>query len=169
LELGLGQTTKLSAQYAEANPKSMILVIDDDSNWVDIYKKQTTIPKNMQIKEVGLQDFKHKGKILQKKSEYRGLDSLVKNIKFNLVIVDGPIGWDKEYPRTNVIALIDNLSKDWVVIFDDAERTGEGRTIQLFVEELQKKKINYINFVVSAGKNQHYFCASHLENMLSNI
>lgn len=162
LEFGLGQTTKMSSQYALANKKSSILVIDDDKEWVDIYRKQTSIPDNMKLVVLGLQDFKYKSTNLQKNSEYAKLNSVIDDIKFNLIIVDGPVGWDKDYPRTNVISLVDSLADDWIVVFDDAERPGERRTIDLFRERLDVANMRYSEFEVRGGKAQYYFCSPGL-------
>ena len=162
LEFGLGQTTKMTSQYAEANDKAKVVVIDDDPEWVGIYKKQTTLPKNLKLVTVGLQDFKHDGETLQKMSEYAGLEKVLGKSKFNLVIVDGPIGYDKEYSRTNVVSLVGNLADTWVVVFDDAERPGEQRTMDLFREKLNEKSLKYSEFEVTGSKTQHYFCTERL-------
>lgn len=165
LEFGLGQTTKLTCQYAEANKNKKVIVIDDDTDWVDMYKKQTKVPKNLELITLELQDFRYKNKVLQRMGEYKDLDKVLGKTQFNLVIVDGPIGYDKEYPRTNVISLVNNLAKDFVVIFDDAEREGEQRTLDLFRKELNKSSIEFAEFSWNGSKTQHYFCAKHLYKM----
>lgn len=169
LEFGLGQTTKLTYQYVTEISNTNAFVIDDDHVWIEAYKKQFEIPTGMQIVKLDLQDFRYGGKILQKNAEYKDLDSVIKDTKFDLIVVDGPIGWDKVYSRPNIISLIDSLASDWIVIFDDAERNGEQRTIGLFKEQLQKKKVQYGEFEVSGNKSQYFFCAPHLLNIARNI
>lgn len=169
LEFGLGQTTKMTSQYAEANSETKVLIIDDDQEWVDIYKEQTNIPKNLKLVTTGLQDFKYDGKVLQKMNEYAGLEKTIGKTKFNLIIVDGPIGYDKEYSRTNVVSLVTNLAKSWTVVFDDAERPGEQHTIDLFREQLQEHGTEYSEFRVDSNKTQHYFCSKELYKTLYAI
>lgn len=166
LEFGLGQTTKLSSQYATFNKKAKVFVVDDDAEWVEVYKKQTKIPTNLELLNVELQDFKHKGHTLQRLGEYSGLNEYTAGVKFNLVIVDGPIGYDKEYPRTNVVSMVDDLDTEWIVIFDDAERAGEQRTMELFREALRDKDLEFAEFAISGTKTQRYFCDKRTEKLL---
>lgn len=169
LEFGLGQSTKLTLQYLKHNKKAKAFVIDDSQEWIDIYKNQFDIPNNLELIKLKLQDFKYKGKILQKNNEYAGLKKATGKVKFGLVIVDGPIGYDKEYSRTNIVSLTDNLAKNFIVIFDDAERPGEQRTIQILKEELHKNKIEFAEFDVTANKTQRYIVSHKLFNATFHV
>ena len=169
LEFGLGQTTKLSYQYAEANPNVKIIAIDDNKDWTEIYKKQITMPKNLNITSLALQDFRYKGEVLQKLNEYKGLNRVIGKTKFDLVIVDGPIGYDKEYSRTNIVSLSDSLAEDFIVIFDDAERIGEQRTINIFKQELAKNNVGFEAFDIAGSKTQHYIVASSVSRIIHLI
>lgn len=156
LEFGLGQSTKLTLQYLENNKSAKALVVDDSQEWIDIYRKQFKLPKSLELTKLELQDFKYNKKTLQKKNEYAGLSRVIGDEKFNLVIVDGPIGYDKDYSRTNIVSQVNSLADDFIVIFDDAERHGEQRTISLFKDQLAKYQIDYREFDIVAGKTQRY-------------
>ena len=168
LEFGLGQTTRLTAQYAASNQKCKVMAIDSSKEWIDIYNSQLVSTPNLTITHLPVGDLRL-GKVTSKDAEYSGLDKIVGKTKFNLVIVDGPIGHLKKYSRTNVVHLIDNLAKDWVVIFDDAERNGEKNTIELFKNELINRKREYVNFEFSALKSQHYFCSPSIGSIVHDI
>ncbi len=168
LEFGLGQSTRLTAQYAAAHPDSTVLAIDDSKDWIEIYQKQLHKTKNLSIKHLTVGALKL-GSINSKDAQYNGLEAEVGKTKYNLIIVDGPIGHLKKYSRTNVLHLVPNLAQDWVVIFDDAERSGEKNTIELFKKQLNKHNIEYANFEFSALKSQHYFCSKNIAAMIHDI
>lgn len=168
LEFGLGQTTKLTLQYLASSPEASGVVIDDDQEWISVYKPQIDKLKNFDVKKLSIRDFNRQG-LYQQNAEYDGIETVIKNNKYNLVIVDGPIGYGKQYSRTNIVNLVGNLAKDWVVIIDDAERTGEQNTIDLLREELKKDEKVFVEFEVSGLKTQHYFCSKEISVMLENI
>ena len=61
-----------------------------------------------------------------------------------MIIIDGPIGFKKNYPRTNIIDLLpQNLAEDFVIVLDDAERIGEKNTAKLIFEKLDACNIKY--------------------------
>lgn len=168
LEFGLGQSTKLSAQYAAAHKEARILAIDDNKEWIKIIGNQLGSVANLNIQYLPVGDLKL-GSIKSKAAEYIGLKDVIKKAKYDLIIVDGPVGHRKEYSRTNVLHLVDNLAKDWVVIFDDAERSGEQNTIELFKKQLESHGREYADFEFSALKSQHYFCSKGIAAMIHDI
>lgn len=168
LEFGLGQSTRLTGQYISAHSEAKALVIDDDEEWIRIYKSQISDTNRMRIKKLPVGDFKYE-KISSEKGEYVGLESIIKQAKYNLIIVDGPVGHLREYSRTNIVSLIGNLAESWIVIFDDAERPGEQNTMNIFHKELRRLKIEYVDFEFSAAKSQHYFCSKDLARTVHDI
>ena len=75
--------------------------------------------------------------------------------KYDLIIIDGPYGFNRTYPRTNILELIpQNLSQDFIIILDDAERQGEKNTAQLIFEKLEANNIKYFKFYQHATKSQ---------------
>ena len=156
LEFGLGQTTKLTTQYiVHKNPKAYLNVCEHSPDWIKIY--QTELPKHehIRINHLDLEYFEYRGK---KNDKYAGLLGLVGDQKFDLVIVDGPVGGGKNLPRSNVVDLIGygNLAEDFVIIFDDAEREGEKNTIRKAQAALRKKSIAFQTFERFGIKRQAY-------------
>jgi len=57
------------------------------------------------------------------------LSSLSPQDKFDLVVVDGPLGRDRR-SRWGSLALLErHLADEFIVVFDDAERPGELETV----------------------------------------
>jgi len=85
------------------------------------------------------------------------MNKLANNQKFDLIIIDGPVGGGKNLPRSNILDLIKNgcIAKDFIIIFDDAERGGEKTTISKAKELLTAQKIDFFSFERSGIKRQH--------------
>ena len=156
LEFGLGRTTKLTTQYiAYKNPKAYLNVCEHSLDWIKIYKPELPTHKHIRVNHLDLEyfDYWHK-----RNDKYAGLLELVGDKKFDLIIVDGPVGGGKNLPRSNVLDLIGhgNLAKDFVIIFDDAEREGEKNTIRKTQAALRKKSIAFQTFERFGIKRQAY-------------
>ena len=156
LEFGLGQTTKLTTQYiAYKNPEAYLNVCEHSLDWIQIYQPQLLKLEHIRINHLDLEYFEYRRK---RNDKYAGLLELVKDQKFDLIIVDGPVGGGKNLPRSNVVDLIGhgNLSEDFVIIFDDAERAGEKNTIKKAQAALRKKSIAFQTFERFGIKRQAY-------------
>lgn len=69
--------------------------------------------------------------------------------KFDFVIVDGPVGSPRQSRWAALEILRDHLAPEYVVLFDDAERTGEQDTIREFMKT-HRGGCSHLN----AGKSQ---------------
>ena len=141
LEMGMGQTSKLTSQYiTHSNPSASLDIIESDKNWIDIYSKHLAISNNVKINQCDLEIFQVDEASCYK---YKNLDKIVKNKKYDLIIVDGPRGSLRQ-SRQNIVDLITtNLAEDFVIIFDDAERNGEKETIEKTKEKLKNLGIDF--------------------------
>jgi len=141
LEFGLGQTTKVTSQYANFYAKTTLDVVEHNSQWISVFSKKINITQNIKVhnKELiktSLNDTEN--------DKYDNLDDIVKNKKYDLIIIDGPFGFDRVYPRTNILDLIpNNIANEFVIILDDAEREGEKNTANLIFEKLNSFGIQY--------------------------
>ena len=156
LEFGLGQTTKLTTQYiVHKNPKAHLNVCEHSLDWIKIYQPDLPKHEHIRINHLDLEYFDYWRK---KNDKYAGLLELVGNKKFDLIIVDGPVGGGKNLPRSNVVDLVGhgNLAKNFVIIFDDAERAGEKNTIRKTQAALRKKAIAFQTFERFGIKRQAY-------------
>ncbi|MBR6356335.1 MAG: hypothetical protein IKR92_05725 [Alphaproteobacteria bacterium] len=156
LEMGLGQTTRLTSQYiAYKNPAAHLTVCEHNLEWIDIYTPELPDADNIDIKHFDLEYFMQDGK---QNDKYSGLSEYVKQQKYDLIIIDGPIGYGKNLPRTNIFDLINNnnLADDFILIFDDAERAGEQATIAYTETLLHNKGVNFASFARYGSKKQYF-------------
>ena len=156
LEFGLGQTTKLTTQYImHKNPEAYLNVCEHSLDWIQIYQPELPKHEHIRINHLNLEYFDYQCK---RNDKYAGLLELVGDQKFDLIIVDGPVGGGKNLPRSNVVDLIGhgNLAKDFVIIFDDAERVGEKKTIRRTQAALRKESIVFQTFERFGIKRQAY-------------
>ena len=151
--MGLGQTTKLTSQYAKCKNTNAILdVIEHDRKWIEVYSEKLDKSQNFNIYQLDLTPFEYNNTHNEK---YENLESIVLTKTYDLIIIDGPYGFDRLYPRTNVLDLIpNNLSSDFVIILDDSERDGETNTANLIFEKLDANGIKYYTSYKTALKTQ---------------
>ena len=155
LEMGLGQTTRLTSQYiAHKQPSAHLNVCEHNQDWINIYKEELPASDNIRINHLDLEYFDYEGK---KNDKYKDMNKLANNQKFDLIIIDGPVGGGKNLPRSNILDLIKNgcIAEDFIIIFDDAERGGEKTTISKAKELLTAQKIDFFSFERSGIKRQH--------------
>ena len=161
--MGLGQTTKLTSQYAAyKNRQAQLHVCEHNQDWIDIYTPDLPQTDNIKINHFELENFEYEGKINDK---YAKLLQFIGNTRYDLIVVDGPVGGGKNMPRSNILDLIknNNLADDFIIIFDDAERMGEKTTIAKAKELLQKQNIEYSSFERNGIKCQHIITAKSRE------
>lgn len=151
LEFGIGQTSLVTTQFAKFYDKDLTIV-EHNQDWIDIFSKKLDIGDKTKIAHKNLINFLCDGEHSEK---YESLDDITKDKKFNLIIIDGPIGVGRKYPRTNILDLIpQNLSENFVIILDDAERDGEKNTANLIFKALDENNILYSKSYKSALKTQ---------------
>lgn len=141
LEMGLGQTTKLTSQYANFYQDSFLDVIEHNQEWIDFFGQKLNLSENINIHNKNLINF-----LLNetKSDKYDSLEDVVQSKKYDLIIIDGPFGFDRIYPRTNVLDLIpNNLAENFIIILDDAERRGEKNTANLIFQKLDENNIKF--------------------------
>jgi hypothetical protein len=169
LEFGLGQTSKLTCQYLKySNRRARAIIVDDNQQWLEVYRRQLPVSKNLKLVKLETQSFRHAGRETAN-SRYANLAKKIKKQKFDLIIIDGPIGYGKFYPRTNILDLVPHLAKQFIVVFDDAEREGEQRTMKLFAKKLEAASIPYQTFNLPSVKMQTYFCDRKSFNLVFAI
>jgi SAM-dependent methyltransferase len=90
------------------------------------------------------------------------LNSVIKNTKFDLISVDGPIGYGVKNPRQNILTLIDQkqLNEEFLIYIHDTNRQGEQRLITDIKNKLSKNEYSFSEYY----PNVPYGCA-----LISNI
>lgn len=164
LEFGLGQTTRLTIQYANYFKDTTLQVIEDNQNWIDTFLENYNVNNNVSIAQCDLEEFEYNN---SKNLRYKNLDNIIKNKKFDLIIIDGPRGWlqmspltFQEYPRSNIWDLISkNLKEDFVIILDDYDRIGEQNTSKITLDLLSDHNKQVYSQEFNGLKNQLLLCS----------
>ncbi len=128
MELGVGKSTVLLAQYAEHFKKELSL-IDDDEYWLQQTSKKSSyvLPVYAKLSPITV-DNKHI-------SWYKCLPP---SSNVNLLIIDGPMAYANriKYNRIGALNWIPEiLGDEFIILIDDTNRAGE----RLLVKEIVKK------------------------------
>lgn len=161
LECGLGQSSKMTIQYAK-HFNSKLNIFEHNIPWIEFFEKGfENISQYIKRSEL------EKVNILGKESlTYKNFEQQINNEKFDFIFIDGPYGSDN-YARSQMINLINNLEKSFVIIMDDYERKGEQETVELFEEKLKLAGIKYLKQVYSSDKSLCLICSKDLEYLTS--
>lgn len=140
LELGLGESTKFISAFIEKKiPHCQHLVLEQDKEWKDFYLKNYNIPHKTEIRICEIEQRIITG---YETLGFQGFNEIVREKKFDLYIVDGPIG-TKHLSRYDLVYIAQNFEAgdEFVIIADDYERIGERETVQLMMNIFEKKGI----------------------------
>lgn len=159
LELGLGQTTKLTSQYVNFFKNSSLITIESDSDWIEVFSQKLILTDNIQIIKKDVETFTYKN---TENLRYKDFTEGISDKKFDLIVIDGPNGFFPEtskfldYSRSNILELIpNNLSEDFIIIIDDYERKGEQNTVNEVKELLNKVGYEFYEVTSFGLKQQH--------------
>ena len=142
LEFGLGISSTLISHYFNSQNMTDGIhdVVEQDEEWIDFYKKSNRITERCSIHLVDCVEKEYNG---CRYNAYADINSVVKNKKYDVISIDGPIGTEK-YSRRDILEFIpDILSDSFVIIIDDAQRNGERSTIADIKKILKKNQIDY--------------------------
>ncbi len=162
LELGLGQTTKLTTQYVNYFQDTTLTVVEGDAEWIDLFSKKLDINENTKILNLDLENYNYKD---EETIRFKDFIEALEDQKFDLIIIDGPQGFilgsdnntiELEYSRTNIWQLIpQNLADDFIIIMDDFNRVGEQNTLNRVKELLNENNIAFYEYNSWAFKTQY--------------
>lgn len=125
LEVGAGQTSLLLNTLKQIRPDLQITSLETDPDWRDwIANRVDHAVVHSSLSRQIIEGVEVKGFF-----DLSGLQGKT----FDLVLVDGPPGAQKRNARWAVLPILRNhLAGEFLVIFDDAERSGEQDTIKQF-------------------------------------
>lgn len=127
LELGLGESTTFISAFLKAQlPETKFVVVEQDVSWKRHYLKNHEISANTSLEICPLVKDYVKD---QEVNCYGGFQEIIKQ-KFDLYIVDGPIG-TKHYSRYDMYNIAKDFKKDdnFLFVIDDYQRNGERETV----------------------------------------
>lgn len=167
LELGLGQSTRMIGQYANFFKNIEHVVIEHDKKWIDFFLRDfqlspSTSLINLDWGETSYKDVEHV-------RIYEGLSSQVQGKKFELIVIDGPLGGDmKSYSRIDTLLMLpDCLAEDFIILLDDYNRPQEQHTLSEMERILTEHNIAYTRGTYSGDKDLVILTSSSLSFMCS--
>lgn len=167
LELGLGQSTRMVAQYVEASPEVYHRVVEHDSSWIDFFSKQYALSPRSQIVQLDWDFINYNGAANVRC--YRDFSAQFNDQRFDLILIDGPLGGDmRDFSRVDVLRMMPNcLSENFVILLDDAERVGEINTLREMEKSLKLANVEYSKGYYRGSKDLVVLAAKHLSFVTS--
>ncbi len=164
IEFGLGQSTKILYQYAQAYNAELV-TFEHDKNWIDFFSNSITNYDESFISLVETETVTYKGKnSLRFQKEY--LDSVNEGIE--LVFLDAPFG-SKRYSRIQILDMLpEKLNKNnFCILMDDSQREGEKDTIKEVLTLLENSNIPCKTNEFKGETNQFLICSPNNSFLLS--
>lgn len=148
LELGAGTSTRVLNAWANKFD-GRVVTLEQDLDWATKLSKEIDGGQhrilNCQLTDVMVGSHKTKW--------YDVSDNLSVKDKFDLVLVDGPIG-TKRFSRLGVLNVVENnLADEWTIIWDDLHRPGDLESFGELLEMLRKRNILHEHVVVDGDRS----------------
>ena len=168
LELGLGQSTRMIAQYAAAFQDVEHIVVEHDPEWVEFFCNDFPLPKNTKVIMLEREMVPYKDADAVR--VFKGFKETFLGQKFDFISVDAPLGADmKQYSRIDVLNLIpDGLDGNFAIMIDDCDRIGETHTVAEIENKLQEADVAYKRGRYSGRKDCVVIC-SERQGFLSSL
>lgn len=167
LELGLGQSTKLISQYAAAYPEVHHRVVEHDPEWMDFFRRNYALPSNTEMVRLDWDFIPYKE--ADRVRVFRDFAGKFKDQKFDFISIDAPFGGDmRQYARIDVLRMLpDCLADSFIIIIDDAERSGETHTVKEMSEALKSAHIPFAMGRYNGKKDCMVICSEDLKFVCS--
>lgn len=167
LELGLGQSTKLIAQYVQSHKGVVHKVVEHDLNWIRFFSANFRLPSSTQIINLPLTRVSYKG--VDNIYSYKKFASTFQSGKFSFISIDGPFGFGAEgFARLDLLEILPQcLMDDFVVMIDDTQRSGETHMIEEMEAKLKENNIDYCKGYYQGEKQMTLICSSNLRFLTS--
>ncbi|MDR2570126.1 MAG: glycosyltransferase [Oscillospiraceae bacterium] len=142
LELGLGQSTRLIAQYAKYYDDVIHQVTEHDEKWIGHFSRGFSLSERTKLVALSLEEEKFMDDNV---TVYSGFEDVFKGQKFDLISIDGPFGDTSEkYGRIDVLKLLPEcLADSFIILVDDFNRKHEQNTVRLMEQTLHNNNIAY--------------------------
>lgn len=167
LELGLGQSTRMMAQFAAAHDDVRHLVVEHDDAWIRFFSSNYRLPESTSVVKL---DWDY---VAYREAEgvrvYAGFAQALAGMQFDMISIDGPLGGDMEdYARIDVLGLLPQcLSPSFVILLDDLERLAEARTMLDMQAALSEAGVDHLTCQYSGSKNLGLLCSPDLAFLCS--
>src|SRR5690606_2190089 len=150
-EFGLGESSKFVSAFLDNYlTQSSHLVVEQNREWFENFTANFKLSKNTKVKICNSISKNVKG---IETNSYENIDELT-DTKFDLYIVDGPIG-SAHYSRYDIVELSKAFTSedDFIIIMDDYNRLGEQETVADLLNMLKERGIQVHKEVYSGSKS----------------
>lgn len=161
IDLGLGQSSWMIAQYAASDEEVSHTIVEHDQTWIDGFLKDHALPENSKIMRLNLGTKQYQEAVVR---VYDGFAEIFSDRKFDLISIDGPFGGDMpDYARIDVLGMLPGiLSENFIILIDDTERSGEKHTVREMERILTENEIKFAKEIYSGAKDMTIICAEDL-------
>ena len=158
LEFGLGESSKLTSQYASFHSDSKLEIIEQDPEWLNFICVNNQDLKNYVHIIPTVTGYFYYGEA----NIYQNLLDFLQTPKYDFIIIDGPIG-TPGFSRPQIIDIVEKgmLASDFVIIMDDYNRDGEKKTIEHLLNLLTIMQIEHFTHVYSGLKESIVICSKN--------
>jgi len=164
LEFGLGQTSKLTQQYAAfpAN-RAAVLTVEHDQEWIDFFSREVH-GYDLAVERHDLRNAEIGG---AETVVYDGMERLLGG-GYDFILVDGPKGQPR-FSRAQILDFVRaGLPERFCVLLDDTERPGEQETLAAVGDILQQQSRPFLQKTYTGEKNSHtVICSPGLQFLTS--
>jgi hypothetical protein len=152
VELGLGESSKFINQFLKYSYTGVeYLIFEHNEAWKQQYLKANKVVDCVEIKVCKLETKKNKGISY---NSFSNFSEIIQKRKFDFYLIDGPFG-SKSYSRYDAVELLSPITPqdDFLILFDDVERTGEQETVNYLLKMFKSKGINFKSKVFNSEKS----------------
>ncbi|MDY4032188.1 MAG: hypothetical protein SOY64_03845 [Pyramidobacter sp.] len=162
LELGLGQSTRMIAQYAAHTSRTAQCVphckirhqiVEHDPEWIEFFARSFKLSSCSSIVTLNRELIPYKE--AEAVRVFKDFSKTFAGQRFDFISIDAPLGGDmKQYARIDVLQLLPGcLAENFVIMLDDCERSGENHTWEEMKRALDSHGIKYATGVYSGKKD----------------
>lgn len=156
LELGLGQSTKLTSCFTHHERETFHCIVEHDPDWITFMNKSVNLEYS-HVAQIPLAKQLFKGDTV---TIYKDFINRIPKRQYDLILIDAPFGSEGKYSRIDVLSLIPHMiSKDFVIMMDDCDREGEKNTFHELITLLENCSIKY-KTKIYRGQKDVYIIAS---------
>lgn len=144
IECSSGVSTVVLSQCCKLNGKGHVYSLEHDPSFAE--KTRTELIRhnlndfatiiNAPLKNYSIND---------NEWNWYSLDYLPKNLKFDMIVIDGPPYSIQKLARYPATILISMLNESGIVILDDADRDDEKEIVEMWEQEFPDLKKSYFN------------------------
>ena len=167
LELGLGQSSKIIAQYVLAHEDVIYDIVEHDESWIDFFSTNSNLSSKIRITHCNwfYSDYEGVSNIRQ----FEGFSEKFSGQKFDLIFIDAPLSGDMhELARVDILKLLPEcLEKSFVIMIDDCNRRGETNSFNRMKEKIEEVGIEYQTGRYSGLKDVRMICSLDVKYLRS--